>query len=71
MHNSLAKASNLPSSRVDLSKEGVTYCTPQSTLIYVKGMSTQVSSNGLSARGKVVMRFRRDLGDVPVHHQAG
>ena len=71
MRTSLEKASNLPSSGVYLAKEGVTYCNPQSTLMYVEGMSTQVSSNGLSARGKVTMRFRRNLADVPVHHRSG
>ena len=62
---SLAKARTLPSSGVALAKEGVTYCTPQSTLICGKVVSTQVSRIGLSARGKVAMVSRRNLGDVP------
>ena len=61
---SLVKAITLPSSRVALAKEGVMYCTPLSTLMCGKGVSTQVISRGLSERGKVAMRLRRDLGDV-------
>ena len=65
MQTSLEKDRTLPSSGVALTKEGGTYCTTQINLMCGEGVSTQEIRRGLSARGKVVMRSRRDLGDVP------
>ena len=65
MRTSLKKDRTLPTSGVALENEGVKYCTPQSTLMCGEGVFPQVSSRGLSARVKVVIRLRRNLGDVP------
>ena len=60
-----ANTMTVPSSGVACTNYGITYHTPQKTLICRSGFTSHMIRRGRSVSGKVASLTRRDLGDVP------